>query len=456
MGDGSINLVPEYLPRLVDPLLAELLAELPAVSVVGPRASGKTTTAERHARSVIRLDRPAEALAVAADPDAALAGLAEPILLDEWQEVPQVLGAVKRACDADPSPGRFLLTGSVRAEMQTATWPGTGRVTRLTLLPFTEGELRGSTQPPLIDRIADGMLGTEEVRGRPGARSDARSGADTSSAPARTDADAPPATVAASLRDDCPNLPEYIEMAIRGGFPPAQHMASERVRRSWLSGYIDEIVSRDAAAAGSSPDSTRLRSYFRAYALHSGGVTDDLPIYEAAGIDRRTALAYRDLLTRIHVVADLPAWSSNRLKRLTRMPKRLVVDPSLLAAVTRASVRSVMGDADLLGRLLETFVTAQLRAQATVSEHGCELHHLRHHSGRHEIDVVAEVDARHVVGFEIKATAAPSSADARHLAWLRDEMGEQFLAGAVLHTGPGAYQLGNRIWALPICSLWQT
>ena len=45
-------------------------------------------------------------------------GLAEPVLLDEWQEVPQVLGAVKRACDAEPRPGRFVLTGSIRAETE--------------------------------------------------------------------------------------------------------------------------------------------------------------------------------------------------------------------------------------------------------------------------------------------------------------------------------------------------
>lgn len=52
---------------------------------------------------------------VETDPDAALRRQPEPLLLDEWQSVPSVLGAVKRAIDDDPQPGRFLLTGSVRA-----------------------------------------------------------------------------------------------------------------------------------------------------------------------------------------------------------------------------------------------------------------------------------------------------------------------------------------------------
>lgn len=69
-----------YRARLVDSLIADLLAELPGVLLVGPRASGKTTTAIRHAETVVRLDREAEAVAFRADPDAALRGLPEPVL----------------------------------------------------------------------------------------------------------------------------------------------------------------------------------------------------------------------------------------------------------------------------------------------------------------------------------------------------------------------------------------
>ena len=116
-----------YRPRLIDPLLAELLSELPALLVVGPRATGKTTTAARYAARVVRLDRADEAAAFRANPDAALRDLPEPVLLDEWQAVPEVLGAVKRAVDSDSSPGRYLLTGSVRADIETETWPGTGK-----------------------------------------------------------------------------------------------------------------------------------------------------------------------------------------------------------------------------------------------------------------------------------------------------------------------------------------
>jgi uncharacterized protein len=107
-----------YRPRLVDPLLDELLEQLPAMLVLGPRTAGKTTTLERRAATVVRLDRQTGAAAFEADPDVALRGLPEPVLLDEWQRVPGVLGAVRRAVEADPRPNRFYVTGSVRAELE--------------------------------------------------------------------------------------------------------------------------------------------------------------------------------------------------------------------------------------------------------------------------------------------------------------------------------------------------
>jgi predicted AAA+ superfamily ATPase len=117
-----------YLPRLVDPLLGELVSDHPAALIVGPRACGKTTTARRHSSGRLRLDRPAEAAVVRADPDAALQAGPFPLLVDEWQVVPEVLGAVKRAVDEESGSGRFLLTGSSQADLSVAGWPATGRL----------------------------------------------------------------------------------------------------------------------------------------------------------------------------------------------------------------------------------------------------------------------------------------------------------------------------------------
>ena len=187
--------------------------------LTGPRATGKTTTARRHAATVLRLDRPAEAAAFRADPDAALRGQPEPVLLDEWQAVPEVLGAVKRAVDDDPRPGRFLLTGSVLGDLRTDTWPGTGRIVRLAMYGLTEREIVGrAAGPTFVEKLTAG------------------------------EADA------FALPDDgIPDLRGYIELALRGGYPDPALRLSDEARGAWLEGYLDQLLTRDAELLDRSP-----------------------------------------------------------------------------------------------------------------------------------------------------------------------------------------------------------
>jgi predicted AAA+ superfamily ATPase len=249
------------------------------------------------------------------------------------------------------------------------------------------------------------------------------------------------------------DLHGYIQLAMQGGFPEMLAL-SEQGRRRWIDSYVDQLLTRDAALVDRGRDPARLRRYLEAYALNSAGLVDDKTLYDAAGIDRRTALAYEALLINLQVVDVVPAWTSNRLKRLTLSPKRYLVDPALLAGVIGATERSVLRDGDLLGRVLDTFVEAHLRAQAGVADHRVRLYHLRQEQGRHEVDLLAEVGAERVIGIEVEATSAPDSSSAAHLAWLRERLGERFVAGVVLHTGPAAFPLGDRITAAPISTLW--
>ena len=417
---GSISPVASgaYLPRLLDGRLSELFAQLPALLITGPRAAGKTTTGRRHAASIVRLDREAEAAAFRADPDAALRGQPEPLLLDEWQSVPPILGAVKRAIDDDPRPSRFLLTGSVRADLQTETWPGTGRLVRLRLYGITVRELVGHSIGPLfVDRLTEANA---ELFGLP---------------------------------SEVPDLRGYVDLALRSGFPEPLLRLTGAARQAWLDGYLDQLLSRDALELVKLRDPARLHRYFEALALNTAGLAEHQTLYMAAGIDRHTAQEYDRLLMNLFVMEMLPAWMTNRLSRLVKTPKRYLVDPALMSAALRLDATAIMRDGDLLGRMLDTFVMAQLRPEVEVSTLRPRLYHLREKDGRHEIDIVGELGIG-IVGVEIKASAAPTTADAAHLSFVRDRLGDRFLGGAVLHTGPRAFVLSDRILALPICALW--
>ncbi|MCY3948698.1 MAG: DUF4143 domain-containing protein [Acidimicrobiaceae bacterium] len=191
-----------------------------------------------------------------------------------------------------------------------------------------------------------------------------------------------------------------------------------------------------------------------ALAVNSAGTPQHKTPYEAAGIDRRTAQSYDQLLSDLVVVDQLSAWAQNRLKRLSRTPKRYLIDSGLMAGVLEVGRDDALGDAALLGALIDTFVVAQLRAEAPVAEARYRLSHLRDQNGRREVDVIAELPRGRLIGIEIKAAAGVRRSDARHLLWLRDSMGDAFVAGVVLHTGRDTFEFGDRIVAAPISALW--
>lgn len=406
-----------YLDRLLDRPLAAAFKELPAILLVGPRAGGKTTTARHLVPNIARLDRPAEAAPFRADADAALAAQDRPLVLDEWQEVPDVLGAVRRAVQSDHRPGQFILTGSVRNELTGRTWPATGRVVRMSLYGLTEREVVGHLgHEPFIDRLARADLSLFRA--------------------------AKPTL----------NVSAYIELALRGGFPDVVvGNLSAEARRLWLDGYVEDLLTHDVPGIIRAP--ARLRRYFQALAINSAGSPTEKTLYEAAGIDYKTAKSYQDLLSAVYILDVVPSFQGRRLERMVKMPKRYIVDPALMAVGLRSDSRTILRDGDLMGRVLDTFVMAQLRPEIGISTLRPQLCHLRETHGRHEVDIVGDL-ATGIVGIEVKATASPTKADVAHLVDLRERLRAKFLAGAVLHTGPGAFQLSERIFALPISSLW--
>ena len=406
----------EYVDRLLDDELERVLGAFAAVMVVGPRACGKTTTSMRLAASVVRLDQPAMANVFRFDPDAALAERAEPVLLDEWQDVPEVLGAVKRSVDAESRPARFVLTGSVSGEVEAASWPGTGRLIRVPMYAMTVRETVGAVR----DRPSLAAVLRGEVR----------------------------------LPAERPDLMGYLDRALTGGFPEAVRLDSAVDRRLWLDSYIDQMVSRDVERVGGRRDPNRLRRYLQAWALNSAGAADDVTIYRAVGLDRRTHTAYEQLLLNMFVGELVPAWSTNRLKRLVRSPKRYVIDSALMAAAARIGRSDVLDDAGLLGRLIDTFVASEIRSHLAVEPSRPQMFHLRSDGGRQEIDLLLEYDGGQVFAVEVETSSTPTLKDGRHLVWLRDELGDRFAGGVVLHTGPETLELSDRIKAIPICALW--
>lgn len=411
---------PDYRPRLADQQISTLLKQFPAVLINGPRAAGKTTTALRHAAQVVRLDQPTQAAAFEADPDAALRNRPEPLLLDEWQEVPEVLGAVKRSIDNDSRAGRFVLTGSVRSDLEHRMWPGTGRLIRTRMYGMTEREIAGVVNPARSSLINKLELDDAE---------------------------------AITLPDVKPDLRDYIEIALRGGFPGLA-LKDDVPKDVWVDSYLDQLLSRDAHSLVANRVPQKLARYFEAVASSSAGIPEHKTLYDAAGINRLTADTYDELLSRLYITESIPAWSSNYINRLTKTPKRYVVDGALMASALGATTETVMADSDLLGRMIDTFAMSQIRPEIASDPRRIRQYHLRTKAGREEVDILLELPGRKLLAVEVKASASPSSSDGKHLRWLRDKFPDDFVTGVVLHTGTDVYRLDSKILAVPMCAFW--
>ncbi len=419
-----------YMRRVIDDELDELLTGLPALTIEGPKAVGKTETALQRAATVRRLDDPAQAALARADPVRAVSG-DPPVLLDEWQRVPEVWDAVRRAVDADPVPGRFLLTGSAEPESP-ATHSGAGRIVRLRLRPMSLIE-RGLGPPSIQLRE---LLGGE----------------------------------ASPLRGETSiGLSDYAEEIVGSGFPAIRSLP-DRARRAQLDSYLERVVDRDFEEVGQTvrrPDT--LRRWMTAYAAAASTTATLESIRDAAtpGEDekpaRTTVIHYRDVLQRLWLLDPVPAWvpSRNYFSRLARPEKHQLADPALAARLLGVGVDTLIEggegaaiiprDGTLLGHLFESLVTLSVRVYA----HAAEAHvkHLRTKGGRHEVDLIIERADGRALAMEVKLARTVSDDDVKHLLWLRDRMGRDLLDAVVVTTGAAAYRRADGVGVIPAALL---
>ncbi|MCY4102605.1 MAG: ATP-binding protein [bacterium] len=405
-----------YIPRFVDARMRRALARSGAVELRGPRGVGKTTTALQVARTVFACQNPDTAAAVRGDPRSALLGQRAPVLIDEWQEVPEVLWAVKEHLDTSNVPGRFIITGSVRGHEGEQS-PLTGRAEAIDLFPLCVAERRGLATVPLVERLFAGR--------------------DIEAA------------------DTDLGVNDYIDIALESGYPNTMSESDAAARAARLRNRIDGTVNVNGLVGRH--DRSKLADFVAAYAMHSGGVVPLQRLCDDVGISSNTGRAYLGLLSRTYLVADAPSFHHNRISHLRRSPKRLMVDAGLLAAAWGTGAEVIARSADLRGRLLETFVAAQLRAGMLASAVPYKLRHLRRND--REVGFVLDGGIHGAVALEVKAGVYGGRPEARHLFWLREQLGESFTAGAVLHTGRRPPQPlddapRGRIWSAPISALW--
>ena len=395
----------------------------------GPRQSGKSTLArtlaEERRGSYVSLDDPGSLRVAKRDPLTFLTSRPFPLAVDEIQRGgDHLVRTIKRLVDQDPAPGRFLLTGSSNfLTVPTISESLAGRARIFRLWPFSEAELAQAPAP-----VFDGWFDS------------------AASAPEPVD----------RIRFGASDRHDYLTRACRGGYPAALRL-NPRQRAGWFDSYVETVTQRDLPELADIRRVAALPSLMSWVSAASGTEINVSAAARHLAVQRQTLTTYLDWLRMVFLIHEAPSWSRNLARRAVRRPKLHVTDTGLAAAQLGLTAEKLAPpDATATGKLLESFVFNEIVRQASAAPERLLVHHYR--SKDHEVDLVVEDPRGALLAIEVKATSSPHPRQLRSLAWFRDRIDAvqpgTFRAGYLLHTGPQALELDDRLYCMPISALW--
>jgi len=338
--------------RAIAPVLAGLSRQYPVVTLTGPRQSGKSTLAKMlfPDKPYVTLEDPDVRRFAADDPRGFLAGYPEGAVFDEIQRAPDLPSYLQGRVDADPRPGRFILTGSHQFELMTRVSQSlAGRTAILRLLPFTLAEIQrlpgAQTAPDLYRTILTGFY---------------------------------------------PRIHDL-------GLDPSQALAD----------YFSTYVERDLRQLAVVHDLQRFERFVRLCAGRTGQVINLSSLGNDAGVSHITARAWLDLLQTSYIVHVLPPWFANSGKRLIKAPKLYFYDVGLACWLLGLRTPDQVARDPLWGSLFENFILMEAMKDRLNAGDRPEMYFYRDSEGN-EVDLLLPVGGRlHAIEIKAGATVNP-------------------------------------------------
>lgn len=401
------------------------MGSAPVVVLHGPRTVGKSTLlrslARRFDRTVGDLDQQTAREVATTSPSFYIQGEA-PVLIDEYQRVPELLDAIKAELNVDLAPGRFVITGSTSyTTIPRAAQSLTGRADIMPVWPLSQGELDGHRETFVERLIADPQM--------------------------------------VGLQDICPAVStrmDYVDRVLLGGMPLAARLGSEAERRRWYSGYLNLVIERDVLDISRIRQRDAMPRLLQRLAGQTGQLLNMAQASADAGLQASAGEQYALLLEAVFLVHRVRAWGAHGA-RVNSRPKVHVVDTGVgawMMGLSRKQIERRNPTALVrFGHLFETFGVNEVLKQLSWLDEPVEVGHYRTKDGD-EVDLVLQVHGEGVIGVEIKAGERFRAEDLRGLRSMRDKAGAEFLGGILLHPGTQAVRIDDRIVALPLDVLW--
>ena len=330
-------------------LLGARLDQFPAVALLGPRQTGKTTLAgviaEGRASTYLDLENTADREKLS---DAALylSGHAEElVILDEVQRVPELFQTLRGLIDGgrrrDLRVGRFLLLGSASIDLLKQSGESlAGRIAYIELGPFNVLEVDAAARERLW---------------------------------------------------------------IRGGFPDSFLADSDEASVVWRENFVRTYLERDIPQLGPRVPAETLRRFWTMLAHMQGGLFNAAQLARGLAVDGKTVARYLDLLVDLLLIRRLPPFHANVGKRLVKSPKVYVRDSGIVHTLLGLDDQDAVLGHPVVGGSWEGFVLENLLSAASERVRPW---FYRTAAGA-EIDLVLEMPGGDLWAVEIKRGLAP-------------------------------------------------
>ncbi len=402
-----------YIPRSLEPVLKKAVSQFPAVVIVGPRQSGKTTLLKHlygGKYPIVSLEPPDVRLAALNDPRGFINLYPPPVVFDEIQYAPVLLPYIKEHVDAQRDrSGQYLLTGSQNLLlMQQVTESLAGRTAVLKLLPLSRWEVNHHPQRTLPWETGK----------------------------------------TASLPDQ--PIRELWEYILRGSYPEVV-ANPHRDARLWQASYVQTYLERDVRNLRNIGDLTLFQTFLRALAARSAQILNLSDLAREIGVSVNTAKDWISILEASFQIFILRPYYANIGKRLVKSPKLYFTDTGLLCYLVGLRDFEHAASGPMGGAIFENLVIAELFKIYIHRGEQPPLYYWRTAAGS-EVDLVIETQDR-LIPIEIKQSETPRPEIATAIVNFQKDFEGKAGQGYVIHPGLTTLPLAKGVMTLPLNAL---
>ena len=374
----------KYLKRVIDDILKKRLEMVGAILIQGPKWCGKTTSAEQYAKSVLKLQDPDNLkshLELASIKPSELLKGETPRLIDEWQIAPVLWDAVRTSVDKLNEEGLYILTGSTSVDESKIMHSGTGRISRLTMMPMSLFESKESNgKISILDLFDSPNMDIDGIKSKL-------------------------------------SIKKLIFATCRGGWPGSLNKKTKEAQLFVVYDYVDNICESDVSTVdGVKRNPQRVRTILQSYARNISTLATNETIIKDVkanfdNISNATYYSYIDALNRLFVINNIPAWNPNiRSATVIRSSsKKQFIDPSIGVAALELTPEILLHDLNTFGFIFENLCMRDLTVYSSLV--GGKVSHYRDKYGL-ETDCVLHLrDGRYaLIEFKLGSNGIESGA----------------------------------------------